>query len=482
VRPARPRKASLVGPRLAAALALAACAPSGAALRRPVDGELARRLGDAGLRIGEDADAQAPAAAAAIAERLARPLDRAAAVRIALANNARLRAALAEVGVAGAGLALRLGPAEVHVEARLAGDGTDLELDVLQDLLGLIAAAPRRAAGRFDVAAAQAAATAAALRLAARVEIAFHDLLAAQAALELRRAAFDAADAAALVRERMHAAGNTPTLALARDRDAREQARVELARAEAAIEVRREALNALLGLTGEQTRWTAAGRLPELPEAPPALDELERRAVAASVELAAGRARQGAAANRLTDERIRSALPHVAAGVSVHRDHHGGGALVGPAVSIGLPVLDWNSAGRARARAEKRRAEHELAATAVELRAAARAARVGALAAHQEARHLRDVVLPLRRQIVDETLRHYNAMNADPFALIAARRELADGDHQYLDALRRYWNAVSRVTALERGVALDANGAIGATDAHEPAEPASARPRGADGH
>ena len=456
------RKSDPTGPRrappprraaLAALLAIAGCVPPDAALRRPVDAELARRLGDAALRLA-DAD---PAAAAAIADRLGKPLDRAAAIRIALANNARLRAALAEVGVAAADLALRLGPAEVHVATRFS-DGTDVELDILQDLLGLLTAPPRRAAARAATAAAQAAATAAALRLVARVEIAFHDLIAAQQELELRRTAFDAADAAATVRERMHAAGNTPAIALARDRGAREQARVELARAEAAAEVRREALNALLGLTGEETRWTAAGRLPELPAAPPALDDLERRAVAASVDLAAGRARAGAAANRAADERLRSVLPHLAAGVSVHRDHHEDGVTAGPAVSVGLPLLDWNSAGRARARAEQRRAEHELVAAAVELRAAARAARIGALAAHQEARHLRDVVLPLRQQIVDEIVKHYNAMDADPFALIAARRDLADAGHQYLDALRRYWNAISQVTALERGVAVDVPG------------------------
>lgn len=451
----RPLATALLAIAAAAATATAGCAPSAASLRRPVDADLARRLGDPALQIGDDS----PAAAAAIAERLGAPLDRAAAVRIALANNARLRAALAELGVAGSALALSLGPAEVEAQVRFVGGATDLELDVMQDLLGLLSAGPRRAAGRFEVAAAQAAATGTALRLVARVEIAFHDLIAAQQELELRRTAFDAADAAAVVRERMHAAGNTPMLALARDRDAREQARVELARAEAALEVRREALNALLGLAGAQTRWTAAGRLADLPAAPPALDDLEPRAVAASVELAAGRARLDAAANRVTEQRLRTVLPHLAAGVAVHREHGDSGDShlgVGPAVSLGLPVLDWNSAGRARARAERRRAEHELTATAVELRAAARAARITTLAAYQEARHLRDVVLPLRQQIVDETLKHYNAMDADPFALIAARRDLADAGHQYLDALRRYWNASSTVTALERGVAVDA--------------------------
>ena len=433
--------------------ALAGCVPSSRELRAPVERERAQRLGDAELA----GDATREQVRAAIAERLARPLDKAAAVRIALANSPRVRAALAELGIAGGNLALAraIGPADLDLDLRLKG-GLDYELDVTQDVIALIAGAPRRAAAHAELAAAQAAATATALRLAARVEIAFQDLLAAQQEAELRRTAFDAADAAALVRERMHAAGNAPDLALARDRDAREQARVDLARAEAAIEVRREAVNGLLGVTGEHTRWAVAGRLPELPAQPPALDELEARAVAANLDLAAGRARIDAAANDVIDQRRRAFLPRLGLGVSVHRDHDDGTVGVGPAISVGVPLLDWNWGGRARAHATLRRAEHELTATALELRAQSRAARITALAAHQEARHLRDVILPLRQQIVDETLKHYNAMNVDPFALVLARRELVDAGQQYLDALRRYWNAIAEVTALERGVAVDA--------------------------
>jgi outer membrane protein, heavy metal efflux system len=76
---------------------------------------------------------------------------------------------------------------------------------------------------------------------------------------------------------------------------------------------------------------------------------------------------------------------------------------------------------------------------------------IAELEAYQEARHLHDVVLPLRQKIVDETLLHYNAMDADPFQLIVARRDLADAGHRYLDALRRYANAMSEVQALRHG-------------------------------
>ncbi len=76
---------------------------------------------------------------------------------------------------------------------------------------------------------------------------------------------FESADAAALLRERMHDAGNTTDLALARDRAAREDARVDLGRAHAAVEQQREVVNGLLGLTGDQTKWTIQGALPPSP-------------------------------------------------------------------------------------------------------------------------------------------------------------------------------------------------------------------------
>jgi len=430
-------------------IGLASCVPSSQALHGPVDRLIGERLAPQ----GRDAEPHAPPQIDALLER---PLDVTAAIRIALANSPRLCAAFDELDIAAGDVAaaLGLGPLTIDAQLRFGRDYDEYEVDAIQNVLGLIAAPRRRAAARAELAAARAGAAATALRLAARVEIAFDDLLAAQQAAVLRQTAFDAADAAAVVRERMHAAGNTSELAQARDRDAREQARVELGRAEAAVEVRRETVNALLGLSGERTRWAATGALAELPAAPPALDAIEAGAVAASLELTAGRERREAAENRAAGERLRAVLPELGVGVSVTDDGHQTG--VGPALRIGIPLFDVRTGERARANALVRREDHTLAAQAIELRAVARSARIIALATYQEARHLHDVVLPLRQQIVNETLKHYNAMDADPFALILARRELVDGAHQYLDALRRYWNAITQVTALSRGVTLDA--------------------------
>ena len=409
-------------------------------LRAPVDDVIAKELG-----VRDRVD---------VAALLAKPLDEAAAVRVALAESPRLAAALDDLGIAGGELAsaLGIGPLELDGMFRF-GTGThEFEVDAIQGVLGLVTAPRRRAAAHADLAAARATAAAAAIALAARVEIAFHDLIAAQQAVELRRTAFEAADAAASLRERMYAAGNTTELALARDRDAREQTRIDLARTQADVEARRERLNALLGLSGDQTNWTATGNLADPPADPPALDDLEPAAVAASLELQAGRAHSEAAANRLGAARVQAVLPELGVGASaIELD---GKLEIGPAIRLGLPLFDQRAGDRSRAAAAASRADHELAAVAIELRARARAVRVAALEAYGEARHLHDVVLPLRQQIVQQTLLHYNAMDADPFQLIVARRELADAGQQYLDALRRFANAMSEVAALRRGESM----------------------------
>ncbi|MGE0868876.1 MAG: TolC family protein [Kofleriaceae bacterium] len=425
-------------------MVLVGCAPSYRELRAPVDAEVVRRL-------GSPFD---PRQRPKLDELLAAPIDAATASKIAVINSPRLAAAFDELGIAGGAVAsaIGLGPTEIHGSYRF-GDPNELELDVVQNVIGLIGGGSRRAAARAELAGARAAAAAATIRLVTRVEIAFTDLLAAQQQLALRQTAFDAAGAAAAVRERMHDAGNTTDLARARDREAREQAKIALDRQAAVVQARRETLNALLGLAGTQTAWQAKGALRALPATPPALDDLEATAVAASLDLTTGRARVARAEHQARDQWIRTFVPELGIGVSVHgdTDHQS----IGPLIELGIPLLDWRSGERASANAAHRKAKHELAASVIELGAAARAARVTALAAYEEARRIQTTVLPLRQEIYDQTLRHYNAMDANQFTLIVASRDLVEGQQQHVDAVRRYWTAMAEVQALERGVMLE---------------------------
>ena len=430
----------------------AGCAESHRSLLRPVGAELARR----GLpEIGSVSPSQVRASEA-VQKLLASPLSLQAALRIALAQNRRLQAQAEELGVARAALtAATLPPLEASATYHL---GT-LEIDVLADVLSLLELPGRRQAAHAQLDRARAAVVGHAVRLAAEVEISYGGLQAAMAKVTLRQLHFDAASAAALVQERAHEAGGATELALARKLDQRETARSLLGRAQVELLLARERLGKALGLSGADPQWTVAEAPPVLPASAPALDELEREAVSASTELEMTRASARERAQRAGASRLRRFLPSLAVGAVAETE--GDVWSYGPAVRLALPLSGELTAAQRRDDASLRQAQHELYATAVELRSAARSARLEALGAYAEAAQLRDVVVPLRQRILDETVRHYNAMNADPFAVLLAQQALVEGRQLLLEATARYGAAMAQVSALRRGVmpALTAAGA-----------------------
>jgi cobalt-zinc-cadmium efflux system outer membrane protein len=425
---------------------IGACVPSQRSVFEPVDHEVERRVG-----VGVAWDARTSAAITALLEK---PIDRDAAVRIALATNRRLQAEYDKLGIAAAEIAdaTVLHPLEVEVKAKLEnGDIHELEIDAIQDIMGLLQMPQRRSAAHADLEAARARAVRAAVELVANVELAYLDVVAAQQQLELWQTALDAAAASAEIAERQHAAGNISQLALARERDQRAQATVDVTRAEVEVRVARAAFENVLGLGGD-VKWTIAGRLADLPAAAPVLDTLETDALATSLEISALRAEKSAAEDRRGIARVRSVLP--ALGVGVAADRQDDEWAVGPAIAIGIPLFDQQQGPRARANAEIKRARNEEAATAIAVRAHARAVRERVAGAYAEAKQLHDVVVPQRQLIVNETLKQYNAMNASTFELLSARRELVDAGRQLIDATRRFWRASADARALARGVML----------------------------
>ena len=434
-----------------ALLAVPACVPARSAMFGPVGDDVERRVGVRPAWRSGSPDGRVQAVVGAL---LAKPLDRDAVVRIALAHSARLQASFQRLGIAAAAIAdaTVLEPTEVDVQYKrdLDGDGSEIELDVVQDVLGLLQLGQRRGIANAELRGTRARVVAETVALVARAETAFYDVVAAEQTLELWQTAFDASAAAAEISERQRGAGNIHALDLSRQQDVREVARLELGRAQVDVELRREALNEVLGLTGDATRWTTTARLPDLPAAAPAVDALETEAVAASLELAGLRADAEAAAGRVGVARVRTFLPELGVGVAATRREDGAWEA-GPALRVGLPIFTWGAGTRARAGAELARAQAELVAVATELRAETRAARQRLLGAHAQARHVREVLLPLREQTLTQAVLQYNAMNLSTFELLQARKDQVEAGRQYIDALRRYWIATAEVAALRRG-------------------------------
>jgi len=453
-------RSARLSPSLLVALACApACAPSRSALFEPVADDVRTRTGlEVAWRDGDQV--RPPEVRRAIDQALARPLDADGAARIALLARPAVQAAFAELGASAADLAAAVAPGRVDVELearRAMGDGSassELELSALTDVLDLLALPARRGAARAGVEAARARAARAAIDVAAEARIALYRAVAAEQVVAMRRSAHQAASASLELARRLRAAGNNTPLALAQEEALYEQSRLDLASAEAARAEVREVLVAALGLYGGETGFATVDHLPDPPELPADLERLEATAVEHSLELADLRAQAEAAARSVGVARWRAILPGLGAGVGAQRESDASWS-VGPAVRLSLPLLDWGQGERGRAWGELRRVRHLHADRAIRVRAAARAGIQRLVAARQRALQLRDVIVPLRKRIADATLLQYNAMQASPFELVAARQAEIDARRQAVEALRDAWIATAEVDRIAAGGTAD---------------------------
>ena len=403
------------------------------------------------------------------------------AVQVALLNNRSLKAIYEQLGVAQADLVqaglLRNPVFDAEIKFAEGGGGTQLELAVVQEFLDVFQVPLRKRIARQSFEAAKLRVGGAVLDLAGRVRQAFYIYQGATQMVEMRQSVVEAAGVAHDFAQRLLKAGNITELQLARERAAHEQARLDLAAAESDVLATRERLNALMGLWGrDAVAWKAPLRLADVPGEEIDVAAVESRAIKRSIELAAARADVETTADTLGIRRAFALGGDVELGAAAEREPEGEWT-VGPAVSVPIPLFDTGAARVSRAQAELRRARQAYAATAIEVRSAARAARDALLAARRRAEHLRTIILPLRHTIVEQTQAEYNAMLIGVFDVIRAKQDEIDAGATYVTALRDYWLARAGLEQVVNGRMGDAAdvGTIGR-------QPSSRSQSGADGH
>jgi len=371
-------------------------------------------------------------------------LTRDAAVQIALVNNPDLQATYEELGVAQADLVqagLLSNPRiNASLDAPLGQSLSLIEFGIVQNFLDLFMLPLRKriAAEQFAVDVARVAH--AALRTTAEVSTVFFEVQAATQKVELQALISEAARAAAETAERQRKAGNINALELASQQANDAQARIELLREQTELTMHREHLNRLLGLFGPQTQWALKGPLAEVPPLEPPLDQLETRAIRQRLDL---RAARGAVALLTTASnlvRTSAATGIVDIGAEIHQDPNGP-LVLGPTLSIELPIFDQRQAQLAKVEAQQRQAERRLRQLAVDARSEVRAAFALLQASRQEATFYKERLLPLREKVLDETQLQYNAMQLGVFQLLDARTSQTHAYREYLDAVARYWSA-----------------------------------------
>lgn len=366
------------------------------------------------------------------------------AVQIALMNNRELQALYSELGIAQADL-VQAGMLKNPVfDAAVLfpvthGGRPDLEFGAVMNFLEMVYLPLRKrvAAARFEEVKTQV--TGSVLDFAARVRTAFSLHQANEQILELRQTIVQALGGSFEVARRLNEAGNITDLDFARERALWETGKLALRSAEVALRQSREELNIFMGLWGKQTEWQSDGRLPDIPEQPLPMEDLERAALARSVDLASARQRIAAAGEQLGFNRWTALVPEMHAGPLGEREE--GSWEAGPTVEFPIPLFDQGQGRVGRSMSELRRAQQEYYALAVRIRATARAVRDRMEGARDRALYYRDILLPLRERVVNETQLQYNAMQAGPLQLLRARERQIETAAAYIEALRDYWLA-----------------------------------------
>jgi cobalt-zinc-cadmium efflux system outer membrane protein len=385
-------------------------------------------------------------AADAVHSLLSREMSADDAVQVALLNNRRLQATFEDLGVAQADLVqaglLRNPVFSADFKFAEGGGGTHVEMAVTQEFLDVLQLPLRKRIAGHALDAAKIRVSSAVLDLAGDVRRAFYVHQAALQTLDMRRQVAAATGASFDLARRLHDAGNITKLQLSREQALDEQSKLDLAAGDADVLSTRERLNALMGLWGTDTQWTAAPRLPDVSAEEVDTATVEPRAIERSLELAESRAALDAAADALGIRRSYAIFGggDVELGAAAEREGQGGWE-VGPSVSVPIPLFDTGDAAVARAHAELRRARQNYTATAIEVRAAARAARDRLLATRATAERYRATILPLRHSIVEQTQAEHNAMLVGTFDVLRAKQDEIEAGAAYVNALRDYWLA-----------------------------------------
>ena len=370
-----------------------------------------------------------------------------AATQIALLKNPSLQAAYETLGVSQADMVqaglLKNPVFSGTMRPVVRGpSGTNVELDLAQNFLQLLMLPARKKLARTQFEEAKFRVAHEVLAFASEVRGAYYALQAARHVVQILRTATDAAGVSAELAERLHEAGNVSDLTLARGQSLYEDARLTLMMAEADVTPLREQLSRLMGLRGDKGAWRVPAQLPPLPGAVPAADELERLALSQRLDLRAAAQEIEALRQALSLARFYRWIPFAEVGVSSERDPDGkGGWVVGPSLSLELPIFDQGQAKLARLEAQLREAEKRLSAIELDMRSRVREAKARLELARALIERYRLTVVPLRERIVALSLQEYNFMLIGAFELLSAKRDEIDAYKGYVDALRDFWLA-----------------------------------------
>jgi cobalt-zinc-cadmium efflux system outer membrane protein len=430
-------------------LSVLACAPTQSEMAGPVDALAQARLSQPVRWLGADVDKDAEVAAR-IDALLREPLGLKSAVEVALVRHPAVQIAWESLGLAQADLVdagLLSNPTlNLGIGSQIEGAGApELGFGVEWPLLSLVFLAQRTSIAEARRDAAQARVVDVAIAVAAQARRAWVMAVTTEQQRKLALNDLDAAEVTILVVRANAAAGNQTPLDLADAEAAYQVAVLQTADAERAALVAREDLHAAIGVVGITVE------LPTVltpPKRPTDLENLERDAVSANLQVQAARAELDAAAKGLGYANAARFLPDLDVGVEATV---GDGTVVGPTAAIAVPLFNAGQGEVLRRQRALQQRAAEVQLLAVALRARSRQAATTVDVTLRRLEQIDTQVLPRFDTIVDETARRVNGMLVFPTQLSDAQRRRFAAASLRSQALREAWIARIDVDQLRQG-------------------------------
>jgi len=389
---------------------------------------------------------------AAIAPLVAEPLTADSAIQIMLMCNTQLAAEYARLGISRADTFQAARVANPTLSAALLdssarGAAPQIELGLVQNFTNLLLRGPRSRLAEGEFLRAQQQLAGKVLQLSAEAKADYYALVGAQQIATVRHAIGDALQTSAELAQRFRAAGNLSARALAEYEASAGQALVDARNADNAAATASAALTLQLGLP-LKTAWSVPDRLSVPVAEEDTEDALLQRADLNRLDLAAARGLVTLLADSERSAREFRWLGDFSVGVSYEREPDRS-RLLGPSLSIQLPIFDRGQGPVARAQSLKTWSDAEQRRLTQAVAGAVQLAWQRTLNARDRAQDYRLQIIPQRQAVVARTQEEQNFMLVGVFELLAAKRAEFDAYQGYLEALRDYWVARAE---LERAV------------------------------
>jgi outer membrane protein TolC len=387
-----------------------------------------------------DVDAQ-------VAALLAHPLSVEDAVQIALLNNHTLQAAFEELGISEAELvqAGRLPNPRFDLRRAAAAGQYDIEETLSFNVLALLTMPYAHDIEKRRFAQTQNLSVQRVAQLAKDTREAFYAAIAARQSLNYLQQVRVAAETGAELAHRMVSAGNWNRLDQARERSFYNDAVQNQWRARLAEESARERLLGLLGLPA-QPALQLAEVLPELPASLEPLPDVERAVLQERLDLQLMRMHIDELSKTLGLTKSTRFVNVLDIGATrVRQGSREEPYERGYTVTLEVPIFDSGAARVKKSEAIYAQAVDRFTQAAIEARSQIRVAYAGYRAAFDLAQRQRDEVLPLRQAIAQQNLLRYNASLISIFELLSDAREQAISVDGYIQSVRDFWIAKSRL-------------------------------------